>query len=272
MCAEREEHRLVGGPAETSAALGDRDGAVERRDHVDQQPRAVGGAWTGFRGDEGLDVVDLCGVGPQPSHPARTYRWQADGRWSIHAAATAPPHRAPARRAAPLEPGGLAAGRGARCQRRRGVDGVPDRRAWPAPARRYTAVRTAGIAGLAAGALSMAVGEYVSVAVQRDIEQADLRIERQALAGAPGRRAAGAGADLGGARPRAGAGDGGGAAAHRRRRARRPTPATSSASPTDTAARPRAGRGHVGRLRSPSAPWCRCSPSSSPPTPGARPW
>ena len=44
-----------------------------------------------------------------------------------------------------------------------------------------TAVRTAGIAGLAAGALSMAVGEYVSVASQRDIEEADLRIERQAL-------------------------------------------------------------------------------------------
>jgi VIT1/CCC1 family predicted Fe2+/Mn2+ transporter len=44
-----------------------------------------------------------------------------------------------------------------------------------------SAVRTAGIAGLAAGALSMAVGEYVSVASQRDIEHADLRIERQAL-------------------------------------------------------------------------------------------
>ena len=42
-------------------------------------------------------------------------------------------------------------------------------------------MRTAGIAGLAAGALSMALGEYVSVASQRDIEQADLRIERQAL-------------------------------------------------------------------------------------------
>jgi vacuolar iron transporter family protein len=45
----------------------------------------------------------------------------------------------------------------------------------------YAAVRTAGIAGLAAGALSMALGEYVSVASQRDIEEADLRIERQAL-------------------------------------------------------------------------------------------
>jgi VIT1/CCC1 family predicted Fe2+/Mn2+ transporter len=48
-----------------------------------------------------------------------------------------------------------------------------------------TAVRTAGIAGLVAGALSMAVGEYVSVASQRDVEQADLRIERQALADHP---------------------------------------------------------------------------------------
>ena len=45
----------------------------------------------------------------------------------------------------------------------------------------YGGVRTAGIAGLAAGALSMALGEYVSVASQRDIEEADLRIERQAL-------------------------------------------------------------------------------------------
>ncbi len=45
----------------------------------------------------------------------------------------------------------------------------------------FGAVRAAGIAGLAAGALSMALGEYVSVASQRDIEQADVQIERQAL-------------------------------------------------------------------------------------------
>jgi VIT1/CCC1 family predicted Fe2+/Mn2+ transporter len=45
----------------------------------------------------------------------------------------------------------------------------------------YGAVRTAGIAGLAAGALSMALGEYVSVASQRDIEHADVQIERRAL-------------------------------------------------------------------------------------------
>lgn len=44
-----------------------------------------------------------------------------------------------------------------------------------------SAVRAAGIAGMVAGAMSMAVGEYVSVASQRDLEEADLRIERQAL-------------------------------------------------------------------------------------------
>ena len=42
-------------------------------------------------------------------------------------------------------------------------------------------VFTAGIAGLAAGALSMAVGEYVSVSTQRDTERAMLRMERQEL-------------------------------------------------------------------------------------------
>jgi VIT1/CCC1 family predicted Fe2+/Mn2+ transporter len=42
-------------------------------------------------------------------------------------------------------------------------------------------VFTAGIAGLAAGALSMAVGEYVSVSTQRDTERAMLSIERQEL-------------------------------------------------------------------------------------------
>jgi vacuolar iron transporter family protein len=45
---------------------------------------------------------------------------------------------------------------------------------------------TAGIAGLAAGALSMAVGEYVSVSTQRDSEQALLDKERTELAQQPG--------------------------------------------------------------------------------------
>ncbi len=44
-----------------------------------------------------------------------------------------------------------------------------------------TAILTAGIAGLTAGALSMAAGEYVSVSSQRDTEKADIEIERQAL-------------------------------------------------------------------------------------------
>lgn len=42
-------------------------------------------------------------------------------------------------------------------------------------------VFTAGIAGLAAGALSMAVGEYVSVSTQRDTERAMLYMESQEL-------------------------------------------------------------------------------------------
>ena len=39
----------------------------------------------------------------------------------------------------------------------------------------------AGIAGVVAGALSMAAGEYVSVSSQRDVEQADIEIERRQL-------------------------------------------------------------------------------------------
>jgi VIT1/CCC1 family predicted Fe2+/Mn2+ transporter len=43
----------------------------------------------------------------------------------------------------------------------------------------------AGIAGLVAGALSMAAGEYVSVSSQADTEQADLALERKELATDP---------------------------------------------------------------------------------------
>jgi VIT1/CCC1 family predicted Fe2+/Mn2+ transporter len=49
----------------------------------------------------------------------------------------------------------------------------------------YAAVRVAGIAGLVAGSMSMAVGEYVSVSSQRDLEAADLAMERAALAAHP---------------------------------------------------------------------------------------
>ncbi|MFD8496883.1 VIT family protein [Amycolatopsis sp. NPDC059657] len=44
-----------------------------------------------------------------------------------------------------------------------------------------TTILTAGVAGLVAGALSMAGGEYVSVSTQRDTEQALLRLEKQEL-------------------------------------------------------------------------------------------
>jgi VIT1/CCC1 family predicted Fe2+/Mn2+ transporter len=47
------------------------------------------------------------------------------------------------------------------------------------------AVVTAGVAGLVAGAMSMAAGEYISVSSQRDTEEADLRIEAEALAAHP---------------------------------------------------------------------------------------
>lgn len=42
-------------------------------------------------------------------------------------------------------------------------------------------ILTAGVAGLAAGAVSMALGEYVSVSTQRDTEKALLNKERQEL-------------------------------------------------------------------------------------------
>ncbi len=47
------------------------------------------------------------------------------------------------------------------------------------------AILVAGVAGLVAGAMSMAVGEYVSVSSQRDAEQADIAREQRELAGNP---------------------------------------------------------------------------------------
>ncbi|UOZ08440.1 VIT family protein [Amycolatopsis sp. WQ 127309] len=48
-----------------------------------------------------------------------------------------------------------------------------------------TTILTAGIAGLVAGAFSMAGGEYVSVSTQRDTEQALIRLEEQELTTMP---------------------------------------------------------------------------------------
>jgi len=46
----------------------------------------------------------------------------------------------------------------------------------------HHAVMIAGLAGVVAGAMSMAAGEYVSVHSQEDTEQADLALERKELA------------------------------------------------------------------------------------------
>jgi VIT1/CCC1 family predicted Fe2+/Mn2+ transporter len=46
-------------------------------------------------------------------------------------------------------------------------------------------ILVAGVAGLVAGSMSMAAGEYVSVSSQADTEQADLARERHELASAP---------------------------------------------------------------------------------------
>jgi VIT1/CCC1 family predicted Fe2+/Mn2+ transporter len=48
-----------------------------------------------------------------------------------------------------------------------------------------SAIVTAGVSGLVAGAGSMAAGEYVSVSSQRDTEEADLRLEAHELASDP---------------------------------------------------------------------------------------
>ena len=45
------------------------------------------------------------------------------------------------------------------------------------------AVLTAGVAGLVAGAMSMAAGEYVSVSSQADSERSDLARERRGARG-----------------------------------------------------------------------------------------
>ena len=47
------------------------------------------------------------------------------------------------------------------------------------------AILVAGVAGLVAGSMSMAVGEFVSVSSQRDAEQADIKREEQELSSQP---------------------------------------------------------------------------------------
>ncbi|MEP6947485.1 MAG: VIT family protein [Acidobacteriota bacterium] len=54
-----------------------------------------------------------------------------------------------------------------------------------AAASSHEAVMIAGVAGLCAGALSMAAGEYVSVHSQSDTEKADIELEKKHLADEP---------------------------------------------------------------------------------------
>jgi vacuolar iron transporter family protein len=54
----------------------------------------------------------------------------------------------------------------------------------------HSAILLSGVAGLVAGAMSMAAGEYVSVQSQADTENADLRKERRELAEEPERELA----------------------------------------------------------------------------------
>ena len=49
----------------------------------------------------------------------------------------------------------------------------------------HTSILVAGVAGLVAGAMSMAAGEYVSVQSQADTEESDLALERMELISDP---------------------------------------------------------------------------------------
>lgn len=54
-----------------------------------------------------------------------------------------------------------------------------------AASQNHAAILTAGLAGMMAGALSMAAGEYVSVSSQRDSELSDIAIEKRSIAKHP---------------------------------------------------------------------------------------
>jgi len=56
---------------------------------------------------------------------------------------------------------------------------------WRGPRLPAALIFTAGLAGLVAGAVSMALGEYVSVSSQRDSERAQIKQEKGELATSP---------------------------------------------------------------------------------------
>ena len=109
----------------------------------------------------------------------------------------------------------------------------------------HSEVLVAGLAGLVAGAMSMAAGEYVSVSSQADTESADLERERGELRDDPRTRARGAERHLPRARARCRSRPPGGAGASPPTTRSVRTPATSWASPPRR--RPSGpGRVHVG--------------------------
>ena len=127
----------------------------------------------------------------------RARRWRRTGRWSGGRAPGQPTRGAPEddgrprrtlggapRRATSEPPRGMAPRRGARRERRHPLDRGA-RLGVAASDASLSAILTAGLAGLVAGALSMAAGEYVSVSSQRDAELADLRLERRELEADP---------------------------------------------------------------------------------------
>ena len=80
--------------------------------------------------------------------------------------------------------GGGPRGGGLRRERRPGHQRLADPRRRRRPPD-GTFVRLAGLAGLIAGAFSMAAGEYVSMQAQRELIERELEVERQSLAEAP---------------------------------------------------------------------------------------
>ncbi len=116
----------------------------------------------------------------------------------------------------------------------------------PRPRRGAASVLVAGVAGLVAGAMSMAAGEYVSVSSQADTEQADLERETRRTRGRAERSARSSPRSTSRAGPRAGAGADRWPTSSWRTTRSAPMRATSSASPKSRrAADP--GRARLGR-------------------------
>ena len=97
-----------------------------------------------------------------------------------------------------------AARRGARRQRRAGLQSQPGHGRRRRGRRRTARMLLTGLAGLVAGACSMAMGEWLSVTSSRELNQKQIATEADELARGARRREGGAGPDLPGQGPRRG--------------------------------------------------------------------